>query len=179
MNVSQVSGAELESSPAGTELEAVFHAHYDGIARLIASITRDPGRAEELAVEVFLKWTTSEVTDASRISGWLHRTAVRLALDELRRRTRRERVERLVQVVRRPRTPEEIHVASDREARVAAVLAAMKRRDTAILLLRAEGMTYEELASALSLNPASMGTLLTRAQTAFRKEYTKRYGKGE
>ena len=32
------------------------------------------------------------------------------------------------------------------------------------------------LAAALELNPASIGTLLTRAQDAFRKEYIKRYG---
>jgi RNA polymerase sigma-70 factor, ECF subfamily len=32
------------------------------------------------------------------------------------------------------------------------------------------------LAAALKLNPASVGTLLSRAQQAFRKEYIQRYG---
>jgi RNA polymerase sigma-70 factor (ECF subfamily) len=62
---------------------------------------------------------------------------------------------------------------------VTAVLARLKTRDAEILLLRAEGMTYEELASTLSLKPASIGTLLSRAQQAFRKEYIQRYGKAE
>jgi RNA polymerase sigma-70 factor (ECF subfamily) len=44
------------------------------------------------------------------------------------------------------------------------------------LLLRNQGFSYEEIASALHLNPASVGTLLSRAQMAFRKEYVKRYG---
>ena len=35
---------------------------------------------------------------------------------------------------------------------------------------------YDELASTLDLNPSSVGTLLARAQQAFRKEYIKRYG---
>jgi RNA polymerase sigma-70 factor (ECF subfamily) len=161
------------------ELEGIFHAQYSRIAKLIASITRDPGRAEELAVEVFLKWTTSGIPDTSKASGWLHRTAVRLSLDELRRRARRERLEGLVHVIRPPRTPEEIHLATDRQARVTAVLARLKTRDAEILLLRAEGMTYDELASTLSLKPASIGTLLSRAQQAFRKEYIQRYGKAE
>jgi RNA polymerase sigma-70 factor (ECF subfamily) len=45
-----------------------------------------------------------------------------------------------------------------------------------LLLLRGQGLLYEELAAALSINPASVGTLLSRAKAAFRKEYVKRYG---
>jgi DNA-directed RNA polymerase specialized sigma24 family protein len=37
-------------------------------------------------------------------------------------------------------------------------------------------MAYEELAAALSLSPASVATLLSRARLAFRKEYVRRYG---
>jgi RNA polymerase sigma-70 factor (ECF subfamily) len=33
-----------------------------------------------------------------------------------------------------------------------------------------------ELAAALELNPASVGTLISRAQQAFRKEFIQRYG---
>jgi RNA polymerase sigma-70 factor (ECF subfamily) len=45
-----------------------------------------------------------------------------------------------------------------------------------MLLLRSEGLSYAELAAALDLNPASVGTLLTRAGQAFKKEYVIRYG---
>jgi RNA polymerase sigma-70 factor (ECF subfamily) len=45
-----------------------------------------------------------------------------------------------------------------------------------LLVLRSQGFSYEELAATLNLNPASIGTLLSRAQHAFRKEYTRRYG---
>jgi RNA polymerase sigma-70 factor (ECF subfamily) len=45
------------------------------------------------------------------------------------------------------------------------------------LLLRSEDLRYAEIAEVLELNPASVGTLLSRAQSAFRKEYLKRYGK--
>jgi len=45
-----------------------------------------------------------------------------------------------------------------------------------LLLLYSHGLSYDELASALNLNPVSIGTLLSRAQQTFRKEYTKRYG---
>jgi RNA polymerase sigma-70 factor (ECF subfamily) len=45
-----------------------------------------------------------------------------------------------------------------------------------MLLLRSEGLSYAELAAALSLSSASVGTLLTRAGQAFKKEYIKRHG---
>lgn len=56
------------------------------------------------------------------------------------------------------------------------MLAALRPRQAEMLLLRLEDLSYEELASALDLNPASVGTLLSRAQEAFRKEYIKKYG---
>jgi DNA-directed RNA polymerase specialized sigma24 family protein len=39
------------------DLEAIFHAQYKRMCRVIARVLRDPGRAEELAGEVFLKWS--------------------------------------------------------------------------------------------------------------------------
>ena len=44
---------EVENHPA--DLDTLFRTEYPRLARIIARIIRDPGRAEELAVEVFLK----------------------------------------------------------------------------------------------------------------------------
>jgi len=35
--------------------------------------------------------------------------------------------------------------------------------------------TYQEVAAAIGLNPASVGTLISRAQRAFRAEFVRRY----
>jgi len=53
----------------------------------------------------------------------------------------------------------------------------MRPRQAELLILRSNGFSYEELASMLSLNSASVGTLLSRAEQAFRKAYINRYGK--
>jgi RNA polymerase sigma-70 factor, ECF subfamily len=50
-------------------------------------------------------------------------------------------------------------------------------RQSELLLLRASDFTYRELASTLNINPASVGTLLSRALEAFRREFVRRYGK--
>lgn len=166
----------LPASDTPVDFEAMFHAQYGRVARAISRVIRDPARAEELAVEVFLKWTRHPQAHGDHAPGWLYRTAVRMALDELRRQSRRARFERLVQFVGAAPTPEDLQVTRDDCERVRGVLGALPRRQAELLLLRHEGLSYEEVAAALGLNPASVGTLLIRAQQAFRKEYVKRYG---
>ncbi len=95
---------------------------------------------------------------------------------ELRRRTRRARYERLVAWVCGGPTPEDLLATSEDAARVRGVLATMSRRQAELLLLHSDGLRYEELAAVLRLKAASVGTLLSRAQRAFRKEYVRRHG---
>ena len=47
----------------------------------------------------------------------------------------------------------------------------MSDRERSLLLLRAEGFSYREIARALELNEGSVGTLLARAQRSFRVKY--------
>jgi RNA polymerase sigma-70 factor (ECF subfamily) len=165
-----------EPRDAWLETERIFRTHYASLARLIAKVTRDPARAEELAVEVCLKWTASRKAECENAERWLYRKAVQTSLNELRRQARRSRYESLISFVRGTPTPEELLVARQQEERVRLLLAAIEPRQAELLLLRSQGFSYEELAGTLSLNPASVGALLSRAQQAFRKEYTRRYG---
>jgi RNA polymerase sigma-70 factor (ECF subfamily) len=85
---------------------------------------------------------------------------------------RRGRYERLVGLLRRsPETPEELLSARQEEEKVRVALSVIAPRHAELLLLRGQGLSYDELASALDLNPRSVGTFLSRAQEAFRKEY--------
>jgi RNA polymerase sigma-70 factor (ECF subfamily) len=167
----------MGTGEASFDFETVFHAHYDRIARTIARVIGDPARAEELAVEVFWKLWRNPQAMGEQSGGWLYRTAVRTGLNELRHRVRRTHYERLSDVAPRLPTPEEARAAAEEQEHVRLVLAAMDSRQAELLLLRGSGLKYEELAAALDLNPASVGTLVSRAQQAFRKEYVKRYGK--
>ncbi len=176
VNASSEIVAEMKADEAPFDLDAIFRAQYERIARVIARVVRDPARAEELAVEVFLKLWRNRQAQGEKAEGWLYRTAVRTGLDELRRQTRRARYESFFQFVRATPTPEQLHSASEEQERVRLVLSMIGRRQAELLLLRSQGLSYDEVASALEMNPASVGTLLSRAQNAFRKEYIKRYG---
>jgi RNA polymerase sigma-70 factor (ECF subfamily) len=159
-----------------SDFDAIFHAHHARITRVIARVIRDPGRAEEVAVEVFWKLWRNPKAQREQAGGWLYRTAVRLSLNELRRQIRASRREEFSADHRKPPDPEQVRAVSEEQEHVHSVLAAIKEQQAEILLLRSSGLSYEELASALELNPSSIGTLLSRAQQAFRKEYVQRYG---
>ena len=167
---------DTTAGEAPIAFEATFRAQYERIARVIARVVRDPSRAEELAVEVFLKLWRNPRAQGEKAEGWLYRAAVRKGLDELRRRARRSRYEQLFGFARRAPTPEDVRAATEEQEQVRRVLAAIEPRQAELLLLRSHGLSYDQLASALDLNPVSVGTLLSRAQQAFRKEYVKRYG---
>ncbi|HTZ49028.1 MAG TPA: sigma-70 family RNA polymerase sigma factor [Verrucomicrobiae bacterium] len=160
-------------------IEAIFREQYPRVARIIARVVRDHARAEELAVEVFLKLWRNPKAQRYRVEAWLYRVALRMGLDELRSRSRRWRYETFFGLLARnvsPATPEQIHRASEEQDRVRLVLSLLKSRQAELLVLCSHGSRYGEIASILDLNPASVGTLLARAQQAFRKEYTRRYG---
>lgn len=171
--------SEALCEPAATEsvgFETLFYEHHSRITRLIARVIRDPGRAEEVAVDVFWKfWRTPRAQGPAAV-GWLHRTAVRMSLNELRRQMRATRNESHSITTEGPPDPEEILASLQEQQQVRSVLAVMRSRDAELLLLRSSGLSYEEVATALELKPSSVGTLLSRAQQAFRAEYVKRYG---
>jgi DNA-directed RNA polymerase specialized sigma24 family protein len=51
------------------------------------------------------------------------------------------------------------------------VMARLSQRDASLLALRYAGVSYREIATALRMPEAHVGTLLARAQRAFRKEF--------
>jgi RNA polymerase sigma-70 factor (ECF subfamily) len=177
VDASQEALAEIGPNAGHIDIEAIFEAQYERIARVIARVLRDPGRAEELAVEVFLKWSRNPQAQGEDAQAWLYRVAVRTGLDELRRETRRSRREHLLRLVAHSPTPEEVRASREDQEKVRAVLAVLQPRQAELLVLRSQGLSYDELAGALDLKPASVGTFLSRAEQAFRKEYTKRYGR--
>ena len=156
--------------------EGFFHERYERIVRVVARVVHDPARAEEIAVEAFWKLWRNPKAQGERAGGWIYRTAVRLALDDLRKHARRVRSESATDGPRSAADPEQLRADDEAREQVRQILAALDARAAELLLLRSQGLSYGEVAVALDLNPASVGTLLTRAQQAFRKEYVKRYG---
>jgi RNA polymerase sigma-70 factor (ECF subfamily) len=153
-----------------------FAANYAPLTRLVYRLVGDIGLAEELAAEAFWKLHRKPPASDHNLVGWLYRTGLRLGLDSLKKRKRRVHYEALVPAAEAAQNPQEALEQLEQQVRVRQILAVLKPGQSELLVLRSEGYKLGEIASILFLNPSSVGTLLARADTAFRKEYVNRYG---
>jgi RNA polymerase sigma-70 factor (ECF subfamily) len=162
--------------------EQLFLAIYPRLVSILRRMLGDCGRAEELANEAFLKLHTSVLprTAKKNLPGWLYRTVMNLGIDDLRARSRHRRLEEEASRAQSSSSSHEDglqHVLrAERQKRVRTVLARLKPESAQLLLLRATGHSYREIAAHLEIPGASVGTMLIRAETAFEKCYLELFG---
>jgi RNA polymerase sigma-70 factor (ECF subfamily) len=162
--------------------EELFLTTYPRLVSLLRRMLGDSGRAEELANEAFLKLHNSVLPPAARanVPGWLYRTAMNLGIDDLRARVRHNRValeaSRAVSAAGKTDDGLQFVLRSETQQRVRMALSKLKPEWAQILLLRASGYSYKEIASHLDIAPASVGTLLIRAEAGFEKCYLELFG---
>jgi RNA polymerase sigma factor (sigma-70 family) len=166
------------------EFEAVFLQHYPCIVGVLLRLLGERARAEELANDVFWKlYRRPVVGDVNgRVGGWLYRTATNLGIDALRASARRLRYESAAartQEGAATDSPLDDMVRAQQRRRVRQVLAAIRPAQAQVLILRASGFSYKELAGVLEVKPGGIGTMLSRAQAEFRKVYVELHGKEE
>ncbi len=175
-------GAGGHGRAAGVWFEAIFREHYPRITSLLARLTGDRGQAEEIAADVFSKLSQQPdmLREREDVTPWIYRVATNAGLDALRsnsRRRRREEEAGVEQLRTRGHADALDQVLlEERRVRVRTVLGALKPRDAQLLLLRADGLAYRELAEALGVQPGSVGTLLARAEADFERRFRARYG---
>ena len=162
-----------------SEFEAIFSSHYKQMLRVVRRVVRTEGEAEEICSEVFLRLYRAgpEVTATGLVGGWLFRTGTRAAIDALRAHERRGVKVELDAASKvgsgTEGDPLNDLLARERVAQVRAVLARLKPEKAQLLLLRQSGLSYREIAGALEMHAASVGTMLARAEAEFTVLYRK------
>jgi RNA polymerase sigma-70 factor (ECF subfamily) len=149
---------------AGTSEAArdLFDAHAAAIYRFAAVLTRHREDAEDVVQETFVKLLRHLQAggDTTNLRGWLFTVAAHAARD--RQRYRRRWLPWLAshdEAVAPGELPDE-----DGRLRLArAGLRQLPDRDRLLLALRAQGLSYKDIASAAAIQPASVGRLLARA----------------
>jgi RNA polymerase sigma-70 factor (ECF subfamily) len=157
-------------SPA---FETLFRTEYARVVAIAHRVLADEAEAEDVAQDVFVSFYRAHPADASYGPAWLHAAAAHAALNALRgrdRRARREATQAMPIDVAAVDDPAEIVTASETRDEVRAVLARLPERSAAMLALRYAGLSYAEIAAALDVRASSVGTLLRRAEDAFRRE---------
>ncbi|MGR6918181.1 RNA polymerase sigma factor [[Actinomadura] parvosata] len=151
--------------------EAVTQAHRDEWARVVAALTRrfgDLDIAEEAAAEAFAtavqRWPADGVPPNP--GGWLTTTATRLAIDRIRRESKRDDKHRKAQMSYDD-PPEPLGVIDDDRLRLIFICChpalAMEAR-VALTLRMVAGLTMPEIARAFLVAESAMGQRITRAK---------------
>jgi len=152
----------------------LFHAHFHRLVRYLDRLSGDPELAADLAQEAFVK-LHERGSLPDRPEAWLITVAMNLFRNVRSTSARRRRLltaTRAEAALGDPLpTPGQVTEAGEVRDRVRAAIDRLSERERQILLLRAEGYGYRDLAAALDLNQASIGTFLARAKRAFREAY--------
>ena len=166
-----------QAGEADSEFEAIFLEHYKRVLGILVRLVGDRAQAEELANEVFWKLSRQSAhwLLSGSVGGWLYRAATRAGLDALRSVAHRKQYESAAathnQHEGRGKGPLDEVLREEDSTRVRAVLQSMKPAQAQLLLMRASGASYKELAEALEIAIGGVGTLLNRAEVEFRKRY--------
>ena len=168
-----------------TDVERLFRTYHDPLVRYLTRRLGDRDWAEEVAQETFVRALRQGELQNER--AWLFAVATNLVRDEARKDARRRRHLELLReeakidsVVEQPIT--DIERAQER-ALARRAIDALTEKDREALLMREEGLDYNEIAEALELSVASVGTTLSRARRRLVEAYEKLRdagsGKGE
>jgi RNA polymerase sigma-70 factor (ECF subfamily) len=153
------------------QVARLFAAHFHRLYRVLDRLSGDPELAADLAQDTFVRlYRRGSLPD--RPDAWLISVAMNLFRNAAASRSRRRRLLTLARgeaVHSDPEPPPDSASGSDElRAAVRTALDRVAERDRKLLLLRAEGYSYHDIAAALELNQASVGTMLSRAVQAFR-----------
>jgi RNA polymerase sigma factor (sigma-70 family) len=171
----------LAVAPAD-RFEILFITHYPRVVAIARRIVGEGHLAEDVAQDVFASfYNRSHPLNADRAAGWLYTAAAHTALNVVRgnrRRARREVVDAgagasLDNAAVHEFDPEHQLEARELRDQVRTALRSLSTKHSTILALRYGGLTYAEVAAALDIGINQVGTLLARAEAAFKREITR------
>lgn len=154
-------------------LTTLFAEYHLPLVRFLTRRLGDRDWAEEVAQETFVRALKQETITSER--SWLFAVASNLVRDETRKDARRRRrLELLHEQSRADAVAEAEPTAMERageQALARRAVEALGERDRDALLMREEGLSYEEIATALDLSVGSVGTTLSRARRRLMEAY--------
>lgn len=152
----------------------VYEERWSAIYTYVLGMTSDSDLASDVGQEAFVRLFARGSLPGDP-DGWLVSVVNNLLRDGGRtRRRRRGLLERHRYEVPRAAEPERPDAGAARREEKDGVHRALERlpaKQRAVLLLRANGMRYREIAAALDMPVTSVGTTLARALSSFQQVY--------
>lgn len=153
-------------------IRQLFERHYPSLVWYLHRRLGDRDMAEDLAQEAFVRLIDKPPREPD---AWLYVVAGNLARDAQRGELRRSRHLGIVDTADDGRveatdpapSADESMCSAEESALVQETLALLPERDAALLVMRADDVSYREIAAAIGVSPTSVGPLLARAQQRF------------
>ena len=156
-------GCRMEASPKPAHAaQGLFREHGAAIYQFAIALLRHPQDAEDVVQETFLKLLRHLGADGGteNIRGWLFTVAAHALRDRQRRRSRWIPWGSAHEgIVGPPRLLDE----DGRVGTLRDVLRGLPARDRLLLALRAQGLSYRDIAAVTGIRVSSVGRLLARA----------------
>lgn len=159
--------------------DQLFAKHIAGVVAFATQFVRNRARAEELAQDVFLQVYKNRhtYTPTARFITWLYRMVSNACVSEARRSEHRHRYRPPATADSSEPEPIEVPTSSSEDdvashegiERIRGALEELPPQQRAALLLaRVEGLSYEEVASALETSVSAVKSLVHRATLSLR-----------
>jgi RNA polymerase sigma-70 factor, ECF subfamily len=165
------------SSQLEAKVTELFNLLHRPVLRYVLAILGDRGTAEDVTQDVFLRLYVSlrRGEDIVHIRAWVFQVAYRLTMDVMRATHKVEFVPDDVALLAfgsMPDTsanPEENLSESEQRDQLLAAFQRLSPQERNCLNLRAEGLSYGEIASVLGIRSSSVGNFLARGICKIRK----------
>jgi RNA polymerase sigma factor (sigma-70 family) len=175
-----VQGTYEGGAKTAVGFDEAFALHHRAVFRTARSYVRDNALAEDITQEVFLRLykNMGNVPEDELLRAWLLRVTINVALNTIRGQNRsvareEEWFKMSTWEVDAAPAPEEEYERRQAIEATRRALEKIKEPMRSCLVLKQQGLSYREIAEALSLNETSVGSYVARG----RKEFARVYGK--
>lgn len=152
--------------------ERLFVTYHATLVRYLTRRLGDRDWAEDVAQETFVRALRQETLVNER--AWVFAVAHNLVRDGARRDARNRRHVELMAAEAREAEEPDVEQTAERALQLRLgreALATLTDRDRQALLLKEEGLDYQEIADVLGIERSSVGTTLSRARRRLTESY--------
>jgi RNA polymerase sigma factor (sigma-70 family) len=160
--------AIVDEADASDDALELFRAHGASLYRFARVVLREPQDAEDVVQTAFLRLLNhlNKGGNRSNLKAWLFAVTANLCHDQLRRR--RRWIPWLPEHDRLLTAPPDVQ-AGDPEALFLATVRTLRPRDRMLVALKAQGLSYRQIAAATGIRETSVGRLLARAMSRWER----------
>src|ERR1700704_2339759 len=156
--------------------DEAFTLHHRAVFRTARAVLRDPGLAEDVTQEVFLRlYRNLDSTPGDELlRPWLLRVTLNVARNTIRGQSRslaRDTVYSHETFGERWKAPEQDYERRIEIEQTRRALDKIKEPMRSCLLLKQQGLSYREIAETLTLRETNVGSLIARGRKEFARVY--------